>query len=111
MTAIVVSKGYSREIDYCRKKREENREENKKGGPERKWRKCESVPSRRLGGKTDSLTFLNIMKNVRVAKPSSPTDNAGISASNLSTAVFRPMLTNDKSTTARGDGSDISVRN
>jgi hypothetical protein len=89
-----------------------------------------SVLSYGVGGKTDSLTFLSIMKNVRVAKPSSPTDNAGISASNLSTwckerdealrstavntvltVVIRPMLTSDKSTTADRHGSDISVRN
>src|SRR6266404_6243032 len=36
-----------------------------------------------ISWKTDNLTFFNIMKNVKTAKPSSPTDTAGISASNV----------------------------
>ncbi len=75
------------------------------------------------------MAFLNIMKNVKVAKPSSPTDNAGISASSLSickeshetpqsTAVstvltaesFGSTLNSDRGLIASSEvGGDISV--
>jgi len=42
--------------------------------------------------KDGNLTFFNIMKNVKTAKPSSPTDNAGISASNVSKLFLYPRL-------------------
>jgi len=57
-----------------------------------------------------NLTFFKIMKNVKTAKPSSPTDTAGISASNESKVDIRPMLTSAMSVAPLGDGGDISVR-